>query len=199
MYPSAFISPVPHSPILLAVLPLSSSIPSLPSCLLVPPVQPLFPHSPPLWQSARPSSCTPHSFCWPVLSLHLSPPFLPSPPHEHLLSCLHFQQKHLCACSVLPDLRPRLTYTWKKQELSLQGWSHWAAHVWAGATHACSAGTSLGAVRAWAQGWVTSGLLSTRGWGVLMDGGEKSSENGIARNRDESAMNTQRCLQALSP
>lgn len=86
-----------------------------------PPVQPLFPHSPPLWQSARPSSCTPHSFCWPVLSLHLSPPFLPSFPHEHLLSCLHFQQKHLCACSLLPDLRPRLTYTWKKQELSLQG------------------------------------------------------------------------------
>lgn len=65
MYPSAFISPFPHSPILLAVLPLSSRIPSLPSCLLVPPAEPLLPHSPPLWQSARPSSCTPHSFCWP--------------------------------------------------------------------------------------------------------------------------------------
>lgn len=50
-----------------------------------------------------------------------------------------------------------------------------------------------------AQGWVTSGLLSTGSWSVLMDGREKSWENGAARNRDESAENMRGRLRALSP
>lgn len=49
------------------------------------------------------------------------------------------------------------------------------------------------------KGWVTSGLLSTRGWGPLMDGEKSLQKNGVTQNRDESAKNTHRCLQALSP
>lgn len=151
MYPSTFISPFPHSPILLAVLPLSSRIPSLPCCLLVPRVEPLFPLSPPLCQSAL-------SFLLHLSQLQLGSSQLASitpissfPSWWTPTLYLHFQQKHLCTHSLLPHLRPHLTYTWKKQELSLQGWSHSAAQSWAGTTQAWSAGTSLGAVREWAQ------------------------------------------------
>lgn len=165
-------------------------------------------------QSAS-SPCTAHRCvsppCPPAALNSFSPPVLPSHPSPQLSS---FPSWPASVLSTFPAAALLCQFSAHRDTISpVPGKSRtchygdnpapplqpWQGHR-AGAMHTRSARRAVGGmstVPAW--GLVTSGLLSTRAWGVLMDGREKSSENRAARNRDNSGENACGRLRALSP